>query len=274
MALTLTYTGQTAIPVEVEGLLPTALRDTSIKEIELFEIFHGNRRSPLGEFFDMSGSMDDGELVFDGDLSGVHWIGAGMDSGTIRVVGDAGRHVGSQMIGGEIYVDGNAGDWVGGEMQGGFIHIQGGAGHLIGAAYRGSARGMTGGTILIDGDVGNEIGHTMRRGMLAVGGNCGDMTGFNMIAGNIFVFGNSGIRPGAAMRRGTLGLFGSEPPPLLPTFCRATTFDPLYLQIALRKLRQQGFSVDTEFLTRSYDLYHGDLIEGGRGEIVVRSRDC
>jgi formylmethanofuran dehydrogenase subunit C len=274
MALTLTYTGQTAIPVEVEGLVPSALCDTSAKEIELFEIFHGNRKSPLGEFFRVCGSPDDGELVFDGDLSGVHWIGAGMDSGIIRVVGDAGRHVGSQMTGGEIYVEGNAGDWVGGEMHGGFIHIKGSAGHLIGAAYRGSARGMTAGAILIDGDVGNEIGHTMRRGMLAVGGNCGDMTGFNMIAGNIFVFGNSGIRPGAAMRRGTIGLFGSDPLSLLPTFCRATTFDPLYLQIALRKLRLRGFSVGTEFLTRNYDLYHGDLIEGGRGEIIVRSRDC
>jgi formylmethanofuran dehydrogenase subunit C len=259
--------------VEVEGLVPSALCDSSVKEIELFETFHGNRKLPLGEFFRVCGSLDDGELVFDGDLSGVHWIGAGMDSGTIRVVGDAGRHVGSQMTGGEIYVEGNAGDWVGGEMHGGFIHIKGSAGHLIGAAYRGSARGMTAGTILIGGDVGNEIGHTMRRGMLAIGGHCGDMAGFNMIAGSIFVFGNNGIRPGAAMRRGTIGLFGSDPPSLLPTFCRATTFDPLYLQIALRKLQLRGFSIGTEFFTRSYDLYHGDFIEGGRGEIIVRSCD-
>lgn len=273
MALTLTYTGQTAIPVEVEGLLPTALRDTSIKEIELFEIFHGNRRSPLGEFFDMSGSMDDGELVFDGDLSGVHWIGAGMDSGTIRVVGDAGRHVGSQMTGGEIYVEGNAGDWVGGEMHGGFIHIQGGAGHLIGAAYRGSARGMTGGTILIGGDVGNEIGHTMRRGMLAVGGNCGDMTGFNMIAGNIFVFGNSGIRPGAAMRRGTLGLFGSEPPRYYPPFAARLRSILCIFKSLFGNFDSRDFPWTPSFLLVAMTFIMVTSSRG-RGEIVVRSRDC
>ena len=274
MALKLTYTGQTTIPVEVEGLLPDLLRKASRKKIEVFEIFHGNRKLRLAEFFRVQGSLDDGQLEFEGDLSGVHWIGAGMQAGKIRVTGPAGRHLGSQMSGGEICVEGNAGDWVGAEMHGGFIHVKGRAGHLIGAAYRGSAVGMKAGTILIDGDVGNEIGHTMRRGLLAVGGNCGDMAGFNMIAGNVYVFGNCGIRPGAAMRRGTLGFFGSEPPPLLPTFRRATTFEPLYLQLALRKLQQLGFAVDEQLFTSSYDLYHGDFIEGGRGEITLRAQDA
>ena len=171
--------------------------------IERFEIFHGNEQRPLADFFAVSGETSDGRIDFDGDLQGVHWIGAGMTEGVIRVNENVGRHLGSEMTGGEVHVAGNAGDWVGGEMHGGLIHVRGRAGNLIGAAYRGSPRGMTGGTILIDGDVGNEVGHTMRRGLLAVGGACGDFVGINMIAGTILVFGACGIRPGAGMRRGT-----------------------------------------------------------------------
>ncbi|MEK6247915.1 MAG: formylmethanofuran dehydrogenase subunit C [Planctomycetales bacterium] len=271
MALNLIYTSESRIPVEIEGLTPDVVRDMSVAEIEKFEIFHGNRKLPLADFFKISGDAADLRMEFAGDLSGVHWIGAGMSSGQIHIEGNAGRHIGSQMSGGEIHVAGDAGDWVGAEMGGGLIHVRGSAGHLIGAAYRGSARGVTGGVILIGGSVGNEIGHSMRRGFLAIGGDCGDMAGFNMIAGSVYVFGNSGIRPGAGMRRGTLGFFGSERPQLLPTFRRATTFEPLHLRLALRELSELDFAVDEELFGASMDLYHGDFIEEGRGEILLRS---
>ena len=129
---------------------------------------------------------------------------------------------------------------------------------------------MRNGTILIDGDVGNEIGHTMRRGMIAIGGSCGDMAAFNMIAGNVFVFGGAGIRPGAGMRRGTLGFFGDEPPQLLPTFRRASSFDPLFLRMAFKELRGLGFSVNEQLAAAEFELFHGDFIEEGRGEIILR----
>ncbi|MFV2068992.1 MAG: formylmethanofuran dehydrogenase subunit C, partial [Pirellulales bacterium] len=151
MTLTLTYHGQTSVPVEVEGITPDTVRDKALAEIERLEIFHGNRRLPLAEFFSIDGDPSDGEWDIEGDLSGVHWIGAHMHEGAIRVRGAAGRHVGSQMTGGTIDVEGDAGDWVGAEMRGGEIRVRGRAGHLIGAAYRGSLRGMTGGTIVVDG---------------------------------------------------------------------------------------------------------------------------
>ena len=44
------------------------------------------------------------------------WIGRGMTRGRIRVVGNAGMHLGAYMTGGSIEVTGNASDWVGGEM--------------------------------------------------------------------------------------------------------------------------------------------------------------
>lgn len=271
MAIQLGYKAATTIPVEVEGITPNALRGKSLPEIEKLEIFHGNRTAPLAEFFDVSGDAADERMVWEGDLSGVHWIGAKMRSGEIRVEGSAGRHLGSEMAGGEIHVSGNAGDWVGGEMKKGLIHVRGRAGHLVGAAYRGSRLGMKGGVILIGGDAGDEIGHSMRRGLIAIGGNAGDLVGFNMAAGAVFVFGESGIRHGAGMRRGSLGFFGPNAPPMLPSFRFACRYRPLVLSVMLRQLRGYGFQSPDELFTASFDLYHGDLIEAGRGEVLLRA---
>lgn len=270
MTLTLTYKTTTPVPVEVEGFTPDWAHDKSNAEIERFEIFHGNRKIPLAEMFTVSGTAKEKRFDIEGDLSGVHWIGAGMQSGEIHIHGPAGRHIGSEMRGGEIHVHGDAGGWVGAEMHGGFIHVHGKAGHLIGAAYRGSAKGMTGGTIIIDGDAGNEIAHTMRRGLIAIGGAAGDMIGFNMIAGTVLVFGECGIRAGAGMRRGTIGLFGPNPPELLPTFRYASKCQPQVMRMIFRNLRARGLAVDDSLLSSEFDLYDGDLTTVGKGEVLLR----
>ena len=267
--LRLSYRAETSIPVEIEGLVPNVVRTMPLADIERWQLYHGNERLPLADFFAVSGDAADGQMELEGNLAGVHWIGAGMTEGVIRVAGDAGRHVGSEMRGGEIHVAGSAGDWVGGEMHGGLIHIHGRAGHLIGAAYRGSKRGMTGGTILIHGEVGNEVGHTMRRGLLAVGGGAGDFVGINMIAGSILVFGEVGIRAGAGMRRGTIGLFGSPAPKLLPSFTLGSEYDPLILKLIFRELTWLGFPLPDRVNEASYQLWHGDMVAMGRGEVLL-----
>jgi formylmethanofuran dehydrogenase subunit C len=271
MPLQLTYIGKTNVPVEVEGIVPALLRNKSLAEIERLEIFHGNQKLPLAEFFRVSGEPGDCRLEFDGALGGVHWIGTHMAEGVIHVAGDAGRHVGSGMRDGEIHIQGDAGDWLGAEMRGGLIRVDGRAGNLVGSAYRGSPRGMTGGTILIRGDVGSEIGHNLRRGLLAVSGACGDFAGTNMIAGTILVFGACGIRPGAGMRRGTIGLLGPDAPQALATFRRGACHRPLVLDLLLRHLRELGFPIADEILAADYWTYHGDFLAGGRGELLVRS---
>jgi formylmethanofuran dehydrogenase subunit C len=221
--------------------------------------------------FRISGDASDKTLIFEGDLSGVHWIGAHMKSGSVRVHGSVGRHVGSQMRGGEITVDGHAGGWVGAEMRQGLIRIKGNAGHLTGAAYRGSSKGMTGGMILVDGNAGDEVGLAMRRGVIAVRGSVGDIPGFNMIAGTVAVFGTCGIRPGAGMRRGTLALLGEKTPPLLPTFRYATTSQSTSMRLFLRTLNQNGFVTDHRLATEEFHLYHGDPVSIGRGELLLRA---
>lgn len=269
MPLSLTYKAETSVPVEIEGFTPSWARDKTLDEIRQFEIFHGNQKLPLGEMFEVDGNASDKRFEFHGNLAGVHWIGAHMTEGHVQIHGPAGRHIGSEMRGGEIHVEGDADGWVGAEMHGGLIHVRGSAGHLVGAAYRGSAKGMTGGTILIDGDVGNEVGLTMRRGMIAVGGRTGDMLGFNMIAGTVLVFGECGIRPGAGMRRGTLGLLGANPPALLPSFRYACTARPQVMPVMFNELRQQGFAIDEDRYASAYDIYSGDQVALGRGEIIL-----
>ena len=269
VTLSLSLNQATSVPVEVEGIIPSVVRDKTLGEIEKLAVFCGNHKVPLADFFQVTGNADDQTIVWSGNLTGVHWIGAKMKTGRVVVEGNGGRHIGSEMSGGEIQVHGNTSDWVGGEMHGGLIHVHGNAGHLVGAAYRGSHHGMTRGTILIDGSVGNEIGHTMRRGLISVGGSADDLVGFNMLAGTIFVFGDVGIRHGAGMRRGTIGLWSENAPTLLPSFRRACRTRPLAIDLVFENLRQKGFEIPARLSSCQFDLYNGDLIEGGRGEILL-----
>ncbi|WP_010585212.1 formylmethanofuran dehydrogenase subunit C [Schlesneria paludicola] len=270
MVLKLSYHRASPIPLEIEGFTPDWARDRSLAEIEEFQVFHGNQSRRLGEFFSISGDASDQEIAFEGDLSGVHYIGAQMKAGRIRVHGPVGRHTGSEMAGGEMIVDGDAGLFLGAEMHGGQIHVRGNAGNLVGARYRGSDRGMTGGTILVDGNAGNEVGVAMRRGLIAIGGSVGDVVGFNMIAGTILVFGTCGRRPGAGMRRGTIGVFGLPKPELLPSFRLASQFQPQFLRVILKSLAARGLRFDASLLESTFSAHRGDFVSLGRGEILFR----
>jgi formylmethanofuran dehydrogenase subunit C len=271
MPLTLTLRQPTSIPIEVDTVRLETVRGQSLDQIRATPVQYGNKQPTLGEFFDAQGSAaEDDHLIWAGDCSKVKLIATGLTSGRVTVEGNAGMHLGAEMTGGEVVCTGDAADWVGAEMKGGRIRIRGNAGHCVGAVYRGGRRGMTGGEILIDGNAGNEVGHTLRRGLIAIGGQAGDALGFNLLAGSIFVFGAMGIRPGAGMRRGTIALFDPNAPPMLPTFKYACTYRPDFLRVYLLHLRRLGFAVPDSALTSAYRRYSGDLLELGKGEILIR----
>jgi formylmethanofuran dehydrogenase subunit C len=129
---------------------------------------------------------------------------------------------------------------------------------------------MTGGEILIEGNAGNEIGHSLRRGLIAIGGDAGDAVGVNMLAGTILICGQAGIRPGAGMRRGTIVLAGHDSPELLPTFRASGVWEPTFLRIYLKQLLERGFPLPEESLHVRYRRYCGDLLELGKGEVLLR----
>jgi formylmethanofuran dehydrogenase subunit C len=269
MPTILTLKQRPTVPLEAEAISPDVFAPLKHDAVRGLPVIMGKRGYRLDDFFDVEGDGSE-DIAIRGDVGRVKWIGKSMTHGRVTVTGDAGMHLGAYMKGGTIEVSGNASDWVGGEMRGGLIHVRGRAGHLVGSAYRGSPKGMTRGTILIGGDAGNEIGHSMRRGLIAIGGNIGDLAGMNMLAGSILVFGTSGIRHGAGMKRGTLAFLGPEAPPMLPTFRRACRFRPDALVLMFRELQRLEFVVPDELFECGFDLYNGDLLEGGRGEVLLR----
>jgi formylmethanofuran dehydrogenase subunit C len=266
MPLTLTFHTQPAVPLEAECLSPERLAGLDAQAIAQLPVLHGNRTEALGDFFRVSGSPD-GELRLEGDLSRVKLIGSDMATGRLRVAGNAGMHLGAGMCGGEIIVEGDVGDWAGAEMKGGRLEILGNAGHLLGAAYRGSRKGMEGGEIVVHGDAGAEVGNGMRRGLIAVGGTSGDFTGVNMLAGTVIVLGEMGWRAGASMKRGTV--VSLRPARILPTFYFDCVYRPTFLRLYLRRLQALGLPVEAAHVGGSYRRYSGDMVELGRGELLI-----
>lgn len=270
--LRLTAKFDTNIPIEADGIAPDRLATLSSADVAKLPLQHGNVQVPLGDFFTVEGDAADQRIEMEGDCRRVKMIGSNMKSGSIVIRGDAGMHLGADMSGGAIEVHGDVGDWAAAEMRGGRIHIHGSAGHQLGSGYRGARLGMRGGAILVDGDAGNEVGANMRRGTIAVGGKVGDFAGIGLIAGSIFVFGATGQRLGAGMKRGTIVLFGGEPT-LLPTFTYACRQRPVFVNLYLQRLAVWGFRPAGDVRANQYRRYCGDLLTGGKGEVLVWESD-
>ncbi len=274
MPMTLRWLQATSLAVEAECLRPETMSALSAVEAARLPVWLGNAEAELGDLFRVEGSAEDGRLVLEGNLTHVRRIGQGMGSGSVTIRGDVGSHLGAGMTGGTIDVEGKVGDWAGAEMRGGKIAIRGEAGDGLGGAYPGSRQGMRDGLILVEGDIGHDAGLAMRRGLIAVSGRSGDDLGRAMIAGSIFAFGPLGSRVGAGMRRGTLALFGvpdPSDPGLLPTFAASGRYRPPVLTLYLKRLREWGFPVPDPAFSGAFLRYNGDLIEHGRGEVLVWS---
>lgn len=265
----LTLRVPSSIPLELDGIIPERLAGLSALEVAKLPIQHGNRTEPLGEFFDVTTPPRQvwADLHIAGDTRSVKGVGAGMASGRITVESSVGMHAGARMKGGRIFLDSSAGDWLGAEMTGGEIEVIGDVGNCVGAAYRGSRRGMTGGTIFLRGSAGDELGLLMRRGLIVVGGDCGEFAGASMIAGTIALLGKSGPRLGAGMKRGTI--LTTREPELPSSFRFACEYRPSVLHLFAKQLTQAGSSV--AFGTGMVRCYRGDLLAGGRGEVLVHA---
>jgi formylmethanofuran dehydrogenase subunit C len=265
MTLTLTLREQPAVPLETEGLCPDRLGGASREEIEGLTVWHGNERTRLGEFFAVSGSGDD--VRFEGDLSRVKFVGAGMSAGRLTVAGHVGMHAGAGMRGGELHVEGDAGDWAGAGMHGGQLVVRGSAGRQLGGVYPGERAGMRGGEIVVHGDVGAQAGAGQRRGLIAVAGRVGDAAGLRMLAGTIVALGGLGARAGAGMRRGSIVTMAPATP--LATFVFSCRYRPSFLGLYLRRLRALGLDVTDAQLEGRYARWCGDGLELRRGEILI-----
>jgi formylmethanofuran dehydrogenase subunit C len=276
MAMTLTWLAATRLPVGGAPLLPESFVGRTPDEAMRLMLRVGNAEAELGELF--KARADDGgedRLTIEGDLTGIRGLGRRMSAGSLVVVGDVGPEVGAGMTGGTIEVHGSAGTWAGAEMRGGRLTIRGDAGAFLGAAYPGSRLGMREGVILVDGRAGEDAGALMRRGLIAIRGDAGSGLGRGMIAGTVLVLGDVGRQAGAGMKRGSLVLPNLRREPgscLPPAFPHAGRFPAPFLAVYYRQLARWGFEIPREISSRVLDRYNGDVLIGGRGEVLAGLR--
>lgn len=286
MPLTLTLKTELKIPIEVDGVVPNRLADLSSSEIAGQEIWCGRRKRKLSDFFEIQGQLEtDDTILWRGDLSRVDRIGQAMSSGTMQVSGSVGNHVGFQMSGGKIEVKGDAADYLGAEMTGGTLVVAGDAGDHVGSWFSGEKFGMNRGQIFIQGAAGDGVGQGMRRGTIVVGEAVGKLVGWNMLAGTIVCLGHCGMHPGAGMKRGTVVVAGAgakkemeNRSAVLPSFSPGSNFPvPIfqYLKNWLAKETIDDQPVFDKAAIASFDgafqVFHGDQLRGGRGELFLAS---
>ena len=262
----ITVRPDSTIPLEFPGITPDRLCTLGESQIAKLPVLLGNRWIELGEVAAISKSEFEESLLFSGDTGRIKSLGAGMSRGAIFVEGDAGLHAGAGMTGGTLAIFGSASDWLGAEMRGGLICVVGDAGHNVGSAYRGSRHGMRGGSITVKGNAGDELGLLMRRGIIVVQGTVGEFAGASMIAGTILGLNGFGPRAGAGMKRGTLIACGQKEP-VSPGFRYSCEYDPAYLDL-FRKREWPELPRRT-----TAKCYRGDVLTGGRGELLVLAAD-
>jgi formylmethanofuran dehydrogenase subunit C len=254
------------VPLEAELLTPDVIAPLGHDEVCALPVILGKRPRRLDDFFAVEGPGSE-MLEIRGDVGRVKWIGRGMTRGRIRVIGDAGMHLGAYMKGGTIEVSGSVSDWVGAEMTGGLIRVGGSAGGQIGAAYRGSLAGMNGGTIVIEGSAGIEVGMRMKRGIIAIRGPVRDFAVLQMKGGTIVLMGGAELRTGAWMARGTIVCL--TPIQLMPTFSSACAYNPAFLELYAKYLQTFGLAIPTAAQDGAYRRFTGDGSVPGKGEILV-----
>lgn len=255
------------LAISLAGITPDRLTGLALDTVKRLAITADERPAELGELFSISGDAADSMLECRGDFSRVHFVGAGMAAGTIRVMGSVGRHAAEGMTGGRLEAAGDAGDWLAAEMSGGEVMISGSAGDNLAAALPGSDHGLRGGMVVVRGDAGCLAGQRMRRGIVAVGGSCGTAAAFEMRAGTVLVAGCVGPHPGLGMRRGSLVALTAQPA-IPATFHRGRTWLPPFIGLQVAALRRAGFRPASPIPAR-FRQWHGDTVAGGRGEILA-----
>ena len=254
--ITLIPKNMSKFPIEGKNISPDVFANKSTKEIAALEMWEGNRKLSLGDFFDikMDDSSEELTIKIEGNVGKVRNIGFRMSMGQVIVDGDVGMHLGEEMSGGSIAVSGNAGSWVGSQMKDGTIEIKGNAGDYIGAAYRGSTKGMNGGKVIIHRNAGHEVGCFMRNGLIKILGDVGIFAGIHMNNGTIFVKGTSQGRAGAQMTNGKIILAGHSED-VMPTF----TIDEIKATV----------KVDGEKIEGPFYRFTGDMADNGKGKLFV-----
>ncbi|SDP31550.1 formylmethanofuran dehydrogenase subunit C [Phyllobacterium sp. OV277] len=269
-ALTFTLIDQPDERLDLSGLTPVAL--AGLSEVQVSRLRIGTSRNPasVGDVFKVAGK-DVNNIVFEGGSARFDKVGTGLNSGSMRIIGDVGDQAGRRISGGSLYIEGSAGDHTGSCMAGGRLEIKGNAGNYLGGPLAGEMTGMEGGILIVRGKAGDYTGDRLRRGVIAALKGCGDYAGYRMIAGTIVVCGRTGAMPGYLMKRGSL-LFDRRPENPSPTFMPCGEPDIAFSSLFDRFLMDENI-VNKPLLGPKPGKYGGDNAVSGKGEILFRQRD-
>lgn len=252
--------------LDLAGLVPGALVNLGLREIEALPIGAGKTPIRVGDVFAISGTPGE-RLVLEGGSRHLDHIGARHLGGTIIVEGDVGAYAGRNMRAGLLDIRGSAGPYLGAGITGGLVTVAGSAGDHLGGVHHGERFGMAGGTIVVEGDVGARAGDRMRRGTIVLRGHCGPAAGSRMMGGTIIAEAGLGETPGVNMRRGTL--IGPSVARLLPTFADCGRHDLIVLRLLDRYLAETLGPLAPRPLPGMVRKFAGDLATIGRGEILL-----
>jgi formylmethanofuran dehydrogenase subunit C len=211
--VTITMKNPPALYLEADNVSPDAFAGKTAAQIAELHVHEGNTTSPLGKYFDVSGSAGataaDTKIVVKGDVKKVKYLGFKMSAGELVVEGSTDLYAGAWMTGGKMLVRGSAEAFAATAMKGGELTIEGNAGNYLGAAYRGDWRGMSGGKILVKGNAGSDIGMYMTGGEIVVNGNVDVHVMTHAEGGKIIVKGNAKSKIGGQMVEGDIYVFGT-----------------------------------------------------------------
>ena len=252
--------------IDCGGLTADTLAGKAAAEVAALPLLVGGRTAKVDDVFEVSGA-DAMQIVFRGSTARCHRIGAGATTGSIRVDGDAGDHLGAQLRGGEISVTGNAGAFAACEMKKGRITVQGDVGNYAGAPLPGNKKGMSGGLLVVHGNAGERLADQLRRGQILVGGDTGAYTASRMIAGTVLVLGQVGPHCGHGMRRGTLIV--RQRPDLPATFADCGTHTLAFLPLLMASWKEAGAPFATLPVNPRAQRWMGDTGGTGKGEVLV-----
>lgn len=258
------------VRLSLAGLLPERFLELSASEIERLPLDVGNRRHCVGDWFTVEARGEPPWLVIEGATARLDDIGAGMSTGEIRVLGNAGAYLGRGMRGGSLTLEGSAGWGAACDLQGGLLRITGDVGDGLGGALSGNRSGMSGGTVLVSGNAGERAGERLRRGLIVIGGAAGAACGAGMIAGTILAGGAIGRHSGTAMRRGSILALGGATG-MVPSFGDCGSHDLLFPRMLGRHLAGLGWGALAGRLATAFHRFVGDRAVGGRGELLVPS---
>ena len=242
------------------------------------ETSDGPRR--MADLFEIEGpatatSVDAAPFVrIEGDCRSVQRLGRQWSAGRLEVHGAVGPAAGERFSGGELFITGDVGPGLGRSQRGGRIQVHGSAQGAVGSPAAGERHGMTGGELFIHGDVHGTLGERMRRGTLVVSGHVQGDVGREMRAGTILLHDFPTGELGHGLKRGTILCL--HPPEIrslnLAGRWRSTgRVQPVFWRVLARYLNEQTDWPHGPFdLGLAFERYSGDLLEGARGEFLLR----